>query len=128
MIDQIDVASDDENEGALVTNSIITKTTTISPRKLALARTKHSHPKFASFVDQMCLSAGVLQPAADVSGVDGTIASLFEGNNGPLVLAAEPRRDVAMDANVQVGSDSESSYGSSDSDEDSHGSDSSAER
>ena len=60
-----------------------------------------------------------MQPAADVSGVDRTIASLFE-------VAAEPRRDVAMDANVQVGSDSESSYGSSDSDEDSHGSDSSA--
>ncbi|KAL7532520.1 hypothetical protein ACHAXR_004676 [Thalassiosira sp. AJA248-18] len=116
LIDQIDAASDDDGGDDHNSNNRKdyqrSKTTArVSARELALARTKHSHPKFASFVDQMLLTAGVLQPAA---GGDGSISSMLEGH-GPLVLAPVPRRGGAMTANQ---SDSESDNSSSDSEDD----------
>ncbi len=75
--------------------------TTISARELTLARTKHAHPKFASFTDRLLLLAGVLQPAAAGAGgaEDGggefiiSDVGMLEGSNhhGHLVLAPVPR-------------------------------------
>jgi hypothetical protein len=71
--------------------------TKISPRELALARTRHNHPKFASFTDQLLLFAGVLQPAgAEAGGGEVTISEdgmMLDGNHhhGNLVLAPIPR-------------------------------------
>lgn len=96
----------------------------IPPRELALARARHSRPKFASFVDRMLLTAGVLRPTIE--------SVLGDGNgDGPLVLAPVPRRSGATDdadAREESESDSGSDDGdssSSDSDDDSDDGDSS---
>jgi hypothetical protein len=56
----------------------------ISPRVLALARTKHSHPKFAAFMDKLLLTAGVL--------TDGTGGGEEGEGCGRLELVPVPRR------------------------------------
>jgi hypothetical protein len=126
------VASDDEGEDSCNSNNISSSrqmrqrnnttanNTTISARELALARTKHSHPKFASFVDRMLLTAGVLQPAEDGGGGGGIVSSSTLEGHGPLVLAPVPRRSGAMDANSnKMGSESSGSDDERESDEDS---------
>ena len=134
LIERIDAASDDEGEDACNSNTIsssgqmrqrnnTTANTTISARELALARTKHSHPKFASFVDRMLLTAGVLQPSEDRGGGDGIVSSSTLEGHGPLVLAPVPRRSGEVDANsYKMGSES-GSEDESESHEDSDGSD-----
>jgi hypothetical protein len=137
LIVRIDAASDDEGEDARNNskscrqmrqrNNKTTANTTISVRELALARTKYSHPKFASFVDRILLTAGVLQPAEDGGGGDGaaTVSSSALEGHGPIVLAPVPRRSGAVDANDRkMGSESSGSEDDRDSDEDSDGSDS----
>mmetsp|Transcript_5438 Transcript_5438/g.8545 ORF Transcript_5438/g.8545 Transcript_5438/m.8545 type:complete len:157 (-) Transcript_5438:426-896(-) len=122
LIGQIDAASDDDDEEDTCNSKRKTQrnnsTVKISDREMALARTKHSHQKFASFIDQMMLTAGVLQPAD--GGDDNNIISVLEGGGpGPLVLAPEGRSD-AMNATVDSGSsDSDESSDSSDSSDDS---------
>lgn len=135
LIERIDAASDDEGEDACnissssgkmrQCNNTTANNTTISARELALARTKHSHPKFASFVDRMLLTTGVLQPAEERGGGGGIVSSSTLEGHGPLVLAPVPRRSGAMDGNDQkIGSESSGSDDDdSDSDEDSDGSD-----
>ena len=117
LIDNIDAASDsmnDEEHGnedrqqsrershwnkqEKKRNNVNSKNATkISARELALARTKHTHPKFASFTDQLLLLAGVLQPAAGGGGGGGEFTmsdtGLNEGDNnhGHFVLAPIPR-------------------------------------
>ena len=70
-------------------------TSNISARELALARTKHTHPKFASFTDQLLLLAGVLQPAASVAGCGGGAedggGECIISDGMHLVLAPVPR-------------------------------------
>ena len=100
LIEQIDAASDVEEDGDDC-NSNRRKNWgrhtnkngnhgDISKRVLTLARTKHSHPKFATFVDRLLLTAGVL---TDGGGRDGE-ANLFEegGEVGRLELVPVPRR------------------------------------
>ena len=115
LIDNIDAASDSMNDEEHVNqqsrershwnnqgrkkNMNSKNATRISARELALARTKHTHPKFASFTDQLLLLAGVLQPAAGGGGGGGggevTMSDtglIDEGDNhGQLVLAPIPR-------------------------------------
>ena len=104
LIDNIDAASDnvEENEDQQRKKNMNSKNATrISARELTLARTKHTHPKFASFTDQLLLLAGVLQPAAGGGGGGGggggevTMSDtglIDEGDNhGQLVLAPIPR-------------------------------------
>ncbi|KAL3780511.1 hypothetical protein ACHAWO_007335 [Cyclotella atomus] len=116
LIGMIDAASDDEEEDCNKkrSNKKGSKYEGVTPRVLALARSKCSHPKFASFVDQMLSTAGVLQP---VEGVD---------NEGQLSLVNVPRScrsqtDDGRDSTV-CSSDEESSgsddSSSSDSDDD----------
>lgn len=133
-MEQIDAASDDdekEDEGENTTcNNKRTQqhrhhdqksnntNVTISPRELALARTKHSHPKFASFIDEMMLIAGALQPADNGGGGDGDlISSLLEGH-GLLVLAPVPRRSCEVDTNGNAETGSGNSDARSDEDSD----------
>ena len=105
---------------------------TISSREFALARTNHAHPKFKSFIDEMLLTAGVLQPADNgVGGEEGggttTLSRILQGepSHGPLVLAPVPRRGGVHtnDSNGSVRSNdddnSSSSSSSNDSDEES---------
>jgi hypothetical protein len=144
LIDTIDAASDIEddedkdessNRGRNQWNQKKTKNTNnpnatkISPRELALARTKHAHPKFASFTDQLLLLAGVLQPAgAEAGGGEVTISEdgmMLDGNHhlGHLVLAPIPRlnRTVLKSSESKMEEDeddgSNNSGGSSDDDE-----------
>ena len=127
LIGQIDAASDDDGEEEDTCNSKRktqrnNSTVKISDREMALARTKHSHQKFASFIDQMMLTAGVLQPAD--GGDDNNIISVLEGGGpGPLILAPEARPD-RMNATVDSESDSSDSDESSDSSDSSDDSDS----
>ena len=64
----------------------------ISPRVLALARTKHSHPKYAAFMDKLLLTAGVLTDAGTGGGEEG------EGC-GRLELVPVPRRGGEITTN-----------------------------
>lgn len=70
----------------------------ISPRELALARTKHSHPKFSAFIDEMLLTAGVLQRNNGVDDGNGEgdkslLSNILNGGDRKqLVLAPVPRR------------------------------------
>jgi len=129
LIDSIDCASDVEEDddnskphGGYKGQQQKKDNNKISPRVLALARAKHRHPKFASFVDEMLLTAGVLQPAAGGNGGgEGMLANILEGQGGrgPLVLAPVPRRG-ADDSSVNSessSSDSDSSEEESDSSE-----------
>jgi len=125
LIDSIDCASDDDDKdgskphGGYKGHQQKKDNNQISPRVLALARAKHRHPKFASFIDEMLLTAGVLQPAT--GGIDGggeeRLANILEGQGGrgPLVLAPVPRRG-ADDANVNSSSSNESKSKSGESD------------
>ncbi|KAL9178908.1 hypothetical protein ACHAXT_011881 [Thalassiosira profunda] len=126
LIDQIDGASDGEEEGERNTRQYQGKKggARISPRELALARTKHGKPKFATFVDRMLLTAGVLQPASggvDAGTGEGGLIEILEGP-APLVMAPVPRRRGADAGSAEKSEESESS---NDSDGDSDGSDSS---
>ena len=53
----------------------------ISPRVLALARAKYTHPKFASFIDKLLYTAGVLQEqqSSSSSSSSSSASSLIEG-------------------------------------------------
>ena len=112
LIGNVDAASDVEDNDATDSNRNKGKKMFegISPRVLALARSKQSHPKFATFIDKMLLTAGVLKP------VDGV------GGDGQLTLAPVPRR---CDADI-ARCDEESKSSSSD-DNDSSDSDSSSQ-
>ena len=95
-------------------------TITISPRELALARATYSHPKFASFIDHLLLTAGVLVPAEDMS----CKRSKLEGEEvtfppiGQLILAPVPRHSGALlSTDTPDGSGSSSSESSHDSEE-----------
>jgi len=128
LIEQIDAASDDDDEADdddddhnNNNNTINRKrisarsngNVAISARELALARTKHSHPKFKAFVDQLMVTAGVLQPSKG-----DTILDLLEGGQpSELVLAPVPRRGGGTSSEVE--SDSSGSDDSSSSEEDS---------
>lgn len=96
LIGSIDAASDDETKHIKTysgkKNSQIEG---ITPRVLALARSKSSHPKFASFIDQMLLTAGVLQPA------DGD-------NEGNLNLVPLPPRSAVGPVDNESGIESSS--------------------
>jgi hypothetical protein len=88
----------------------------VTPRVLALARSKSSYPKFASFVDQMLLTAGVLEP------VEGSV-----GNEGQLSLVDVPRRcGSETDDGSDEGSSEEESSGSDDSSSSDDGNDESS--
>jgi hypothetical protein len=88
----------------------------VTPRVLALARSKSSYPKFASFVDQMLLTAGVLQP------VEGSV-----GNEGQLSLVDVPRRCRSeTDDGSDEGFSEEESSGSDDSSSSDDGNDESS--
>ena len=132
LIDGIDCASDvDDEDGSKPHGGYRSQqrkgrgsSNKISPRVLALARAKHRHPKFASFVDEMLLTAGVLQPAT--GGVDGggeeKLANILEGQGrrGPLVLAPVPRRcNIDVNDNSESSNESKSNSGESDSSEES---------
>lgn len=67
----------------------------ISPRVLALARTKHSHPKFAAFMDKLLLTAGVL--------TDGTGGGEEGEGCGRLELVPVPRRGGEITAAAATG-------------------------
>lgn len=133
LIEQIDAASDDDgeednnsnkrrnNRGGNGQNNSENGNMDISQRVLALARTKHSHPKFATFIDRLLVTAGVL---IDGSGGGGNgEAGLFEGGglgeSGRLELVPVPRRGGELIAaaggkvesrsvNEDIGSDEES--------------------
>lgn len=122
LIGTIDAASDDEienggdNQGFQSNKRRRFGNNThegITPRVLALARIKNSHPKFASFIDRLLLTAGVLQPA---EGADGD-------SRGPLSLVPIPRRPGA--SNLRVDSSRED-HSDSDSDNSDDSSDSSS--
>lgn len=118
LIGMIDVASDDEKESeciekkfSSVKRSKGSNMHAISSRVLALARSKNSHPIFAAFIDQLLLTAGVLQPAEGEEGTDG-----------PLSLVPVPRRagagthhDGSEESSSEEDSDSDSSDGSGES-------------
>ena len=79
-----------------------------------MARTKHSHPKFATFIDRLLLTAGVLTDG-------GGEANLFEneGEVGRLELVPVPRRgggELAAAAAEAAGKEEESSSEEEDSD------------
>ena len=127
LIDSIDCASDVEEDGddskphgRYKGQQKKKDNNKISPRVLALARAKHRHPKFASFIDEMLLTAGVLQPAAAGGGEERLVNILEgQGGRGPLVLAPVPRHG-ADDSSVNSessSSDSDSSEEESDSSE-----------
>ncbi|EJK77753.1 hypothetical protein THAOC_00393 [Thalassiosira oceanica] len=128
LIEQIDGASDDDGENNRSERQMQMRVqrnrgVSVSPRELELARTRHSHPKFASFIDKFLLTAGVLQPA-DGRKSEG-IESLME-EPGQLVLAPIPRRKAGGDSEAgeggqddESGTDGESSSGSDDEDSDS---------
>ena len=101
LIDSIDCASDVDDEDDSKPQGYRGRqqkkdNNKISPRVLALARAKHRHPKFASFIDELLLTAGVLQPAGGVDGGgEERLANILEGGGGergPLVLAPVPSR------------------------------------
>ena len=111
LIGSIDAASDDEADKPNKQYSgKKNKHEDITPRVLALARSKSSHPKFASFIDNMLLTAGVLQPT-DSTDVDGQLS-----------LVPVPRRSAIDNADTNNKSDSEDS--SDDNSSDSEGSES----
>jgi len=126
LIDSIDCASDVDDDskphGYKGQQQKKASTKQISPRVLALARTKHRHPKFASFVDEMLLTAGVLQPAITSGGGGGEkrLASILEGQGGgrgPLVLAPVPRHGC-IDNSESSSNECKSNSGESDSSSD----------
>jgi len=146
LIEQIDAASEDEDEEDEEAWNNNNKNTNhfqkrkhnnnhpsgnnanISARELALARTKHSHEKFASFVDRMLLTAGILQPAVDggqgggSGSAAGDLIELLTGEGPsatPLVLAPTPRlRSGMSDGDQNAGSDTGSDDEGSSSDDD----------
>lgn len=154
LIEQIDAASDEEEEDEHHLNgdesrsnnnkrrkknwgmngqSNMNGNIAVSPRELALARTKHSHPKFAAFMDRLLLTAGVLAESGGGDGGNGE-SNLFEVTRGleaRLELVPVPRRcgEVAADAAAVRGklesqsNDGEEDSGSSDDDEESGSSD-----
>jgi len=130
LIDSIDCASDVEEDGDDSKphgsyKGQQQKKDKISPRVLALARTKHRHPKFASFIDEMLLTAGVLQPAGGVDGGgDERLVNILDGQGGrgPLVLAPVPRRGDIDDTNTNINSESSSSGSDSSKEESSNSS------
>ena len=153
LIEMIDAASDDEEEDDAADNANTNdnqrpthkrknnfqrrnnnsnaNSAVISPRALALARVKYSHPKFASFMDQLMLTAGVLMPAEE--GGDRDLGALLkeamgegESTHGQLVLAPVPRRSGNMNASVNS-DDSAESEDDSDSEDSDDGSSSSEE-
>lgn len=85
----------------------------ISPRVLALARTKHSHPKFAAFMDKLLLTAGVLTDAGTGGGEEG------EGC-GRLELVPVPRRGGEIRSDAAANDDQESQSEEDDSASDSN--------
>eukprot|EP00804_Cyclotella_cryptica_P013495 CCRYP_017220-RC/>CCRYP_017220-RC protein AED:0.19 eAED:0.27 QI:0/0/0.5/1/0/0/2/412/238 len=115
LIGMIDAASDDDEENGDNNKRFHSKKARrnaheeITPRVLALARIKNSHPKFASFIDRLLLTAGVLQPA---EGTDGD-------SRGPLSLVPIPRRpgagNLSVDSSTEDHSDSDNSDDSGDS-------------
>ena len=110
LIGTIDAASDvedDDNNTKMSFNKTRGKKTFegITPRVLALARSKQTHPKFASFIDQMLLTAGVLQPV-DGAGVDDHLS-----------LVPIPRRCDVGTARCDDSKDSASEEDSSDGDD-----------
>ena len=149
LIESIDAASDKEEDeagngdnkyqykqqryhhrGNLQKNNTAAK---ISPREFALARTKHSHPKFSAFIDEMLLTAGVLQRNTGVDDGNGegegdkSLLSkilLDGGDRKQLVLAPVPRRKGSDGLNKSEddvtghSSDDDSNSSSSDSSED----------
>ena len=124
LISMIDAASDDEQEDGdkkhfnhKKSRGGTNKYEGITPRVLALARSKSSHPKFASFIDQMLLTAGVLQP---VEGAE---------SEGQLSLVPVTRRSagLSMNGDSSEGSDSDEESSSSDESSDSDGNSSSSE-
>ena len=136
LIEQIDAASDVEEEDDDNNDNNRRKNwgrngqqkhkkngnTEISQRVLALARTKHSHPKFAAFIDRLLLTAGVL---TDGSGQNGEANNLFDGGeSGRLELVPVPRRggELVAVATADGGAESGEEDSSSDdeSDESSH--------
>ena len=128
LIDEIDAASEEEEEETsdvhrrgkwTHTKNKNPNVTPISARELALARAKHSHPKFASFTDQVLLLAGVLQPSND-GGEAGEKEE--NGHGGHLVLAPVPRlnnNSVSLTLSNNLGSKDGRSNSSCDDDEDS---------
>ena len=147
LIESIDAASDKEEDeagngdnkhqnmqqryhhhrGNLQKNNTAAK---ISPRELALARTKHSHPKFSAFIDEMLLTAGVLQRNTGVDDGNGEgdkslLSNILNGGDRKqLVLAHVPRRKGSDGLNKSEedvtghNSDDDSNSSSSDSSED----------
>ena len=125
LIERIDGASDDDgdkngSERQMQMRVQRNRGVSVSSRELELARTRHSHPKFASFIDKFLLTAGVLQPADDKKS-EG-IESLLE-EPGQLVLAPIPGRSAGGDSEAgeggqddESGTGGESSSGSDDSD------------
>ena len=102
LIGSIDAAADDYEDNNDKYNDKKGRGNTtnegITPQILALARNKHSHPKFATFIDQMLLTAGVLQP------VEGTDV------DGQLSLVPIPRRgDMDLSENDSEKSSTEES-------------------
>ena len=139
LIEQIDAASDveEEDDDGNGNNNNRRKNwgrnankngnTDISQRVLTLARTRHSHPKFATFMDRLLVTAGVL---TDGGGGGGGEANLFEGGeSGRLELVTVPRRGgelvtapaapaAAAGEEVESSSEEEDSDDSDSSDED----------
>ena len=99
----------------------------ISPRELELARTRRSHRKFASFVDRLMLTAGVLQAAGGRDGERDDVTKALEGGevSGPLVLAPARARGT-RDESEHSSSESDSTSSTEES-SDSDGSESSDE-
>eukprot|EP00986_Skeletonema_menzelii_P016705 scaffold15580_cov130-Skeletonema_menzelii.AAC.2 len=129
LIEQIDAASDVEEEDD-ESNSNRRKNwgrntnkngnhRDLSKRVLTLARTKHSHPKFATFVDRLLLTAGVL---TDGGGRDGEANLFEEGGVGRLELVPVPRRGGGELVVAAAGAKEEES--SSEEEESDNGSDS----
>ena len=128
LIEQIDAASDveedeeddDNNKNRRKNwgrNTNKNGNNDISQRVLTLARTKHSHPKFATFIDRLLLTAGVLTDG----GGGGGDANLFEneGEVGRLELVPVPRRsggELVASAAAAAGEEEESSSDEEDSD------------
>ena len=109
LIGMIDAASDDEGDdndkkhfNHKKSRGGNDKYEGITPRVLALARSKNSHPKFSSFIDQMLLTAGVLQP---VGGAE---------SEGQLSLVPVTRRPLSTNGDSSEGSNSDEASNSSD--------------
>eukprot|EP00984_Skeletonema_dohrnii_P002201 scaffold754_cov133-Skeletonema_dohrnii-CCMP3373.AAC.6 len=125
LIEQIDAASDVEEEEDNGNNNNRRKNwgrnankngnTDISQRVLTLARTRHSHPKFATFMDRLLVTAGVLTDG----GGGGGEANLFEGGeSGRLELVTVPRRGGELVAAPAAAGDEEVESSSEEGDSD----------